>query len=269
MQSKAHRDLIPTQWLAAVIAVALVALSLCPAQAQTPTLERLKEALALERKPDLPAAEAIYRGLVNDPNWAAAARLSLARVQRWQSLHESAISHYESVLIHPLATQGMKDEANLGLAQIDALETRLAQALQRLDSIHQDSPTKDQVNKLRAEVLATHPTRIGASYGQVHNKGGSTDSSWQLRMTHQIDMRNVVTLGYASNSLQPRSAQPDAALDFVKGQWQASWRYKMPLGAGLKPRIGNSISDLMKPVCAHKFHGQFQRTGAPQQPFKT
>lgn len=226
------RLFVPALWHGAMLASVFVSLRPGLAHAQTPTLELLKEALTLERKPDLPAAEAIYSGLVNDPDWAAAARLSLARVQRWQSLHKSAVGHYQAVLTHPKATQGMKDEANVGLAQIDALEMRLAQSMQRLDSVNHDSPIKDQANKLRGEVLATHPTRIGASFGQVHNKGGSTDSSWQLRMTHQIDMRNVISLGYASNSLQQRSTQPDAALDFVKGQWQASWRYKVPLGVG-------------------------------------
>lgn len=201
------------------------------AQAQTPTLERLKEALALERQPDLPAAQKIYQTLVNDADWAAAARLSLGRVQRWQFLHAEATANYEAVLIHPQATAGMKDEANLGLAQILALEMQLAQAQARLSQISSTSPISGQAVKLRGELLATHPTRLSASYGQVHNKGGTTDSSWQLRMTHQLDMRNSIAMAYSSNSLQQRSTQPDAALDFVKGQLQGTWRHRVPLGA--------------------------------------
>jgi hypothetical protein len=200
------------------------------AYSQTPTLDRLKEALALERSSDLVAAQAIYSDLINDPDWAAAALLSLGRVQRWQSLHDKAVANYEAVLRHPQATQGMKDEANVGLAQIDALEMRLAQAQERLNAVGPTSPVYAQANQLRTTVLKTHPTRIAANYGQVHNKGGSTDSSWQLRLTHQLDMRNTASLGYASNSLQQRSTQPDAALDFVKGQWSAAWRHKVPQG---------------------------------------
>jgi hypothetical protein len=215
-------------------------LALCVSNAafgQTPTLDRLKEALVLERQSDLVAAEAIYQSLINDQDWAAAAHLSLGRVQRWQSKHTDAAANYQTVLGHPLATQGMKDEANLGLAQIDALEKRLMPSLERLQAIRSDSAIASQVSKLRAELEATHPTRIGASYGQVHNKGGATDSSWQLRLTHQLDMRQVVAVGYASNSLQQRSAQPDATLDFIKGQWSASWRYQQPLGIGYSVEV--------------------------------
>jgi hypothetical protein len=216
--------------LGATAVAAFCGLHLGWAQAQTPTLERLKEALALERKTDLVGAQSIYQSLLTDADWAAAAQLSLARVQRWQSLHAQAITNYAAVLASPQATAGMRDEASLGLAHIDALEYRLPQAAKRLDSIPLQSAIANQVQDLRERLAATHPTRIGANYGQVHNKGGSTDNSWQLKLTHQIDMKNAMALSYSRNSLQQRTTQPDAALDFVKGQWQAAWRYQVPLG---------------------------------------
>ncbi len=199
--------------------------------AQTPTLERLKEALLQERKPDLQAAQAIYESLLADPDWGAAAQLSLGRVQRWQNLHAQASANYLGVLANTTATTGMREEATLGLAQIDALEMRLHEADQRLTAIPNSSRVANQVRELRARLAATHPTRIGGSYGQVHNKGGQTDNSWQLKLTHQMDMRNAVALSYSRNSLQQRGTQPDAALDFVKEQVQATWRYQIPLSA--------------------------------------
>ncbi len=230
-QSIAHMTRGDTYRYSAIVITVFLMSSV---QAQTPTLERLKEALALERQSDLPAAEGIYRSLVNDPDWAAAARLSLARVQRWQSIHAEAVANYEAVLNHPQATAGMRDEANVGLAQIDALEMRLVQALRRLDRIASTSSISEQINQIRAKVIATTPTRLGASYGEIHNKDGSTDSSWQLRLTHQLDMRNTIAGAYSSNSLQQRSTQPDAALDFVKGQWLATWSHRVPLGPSYK-----------------------------------
>lgn len=202
------------------------------ALAQTPALDQLKEALAQERKPNLPAAQAIYQSLLADPDWGAAARLSLARVQRWQNMNEQAASNYAGVLASEKATPDMRDEAILGLSHIDAQELRLPQAFQRLNEIAPNSPIADQARELRARVLNTYPTRIGANYGQVHNKGGPTDASWQVRLNHQLDSRNVLALTYSSNSLQQRATQPDAALDFVKGQLQANWRYEMLGGAG-------------------------------------
>ena len=209
------------------------AMSLCRlAFAQTPALDQLKEAVAQERKANLPGAQAIYQTLLDDGDWGIAARLSLARVQRWQNLNEQAISNYTVVLASAQATPGMRDEANLGLSHIDAQELRLQQAFQRLKDITPNSPIADQVRELRARVSNTYPTRVGASYGQVHNKGGPTDASWQLKLTHQLDSRNIVALTYSSNSLQQRATQPDAPLDFVKGQLQANWRYGVPGGAG-------------------------------------
>jgi hypothetical protein len=212
-----------------------VALGLClsqPTFAQTPALDQLKEALMQERKPNLPGAQAIYQSLLTDPDWGTAARLSLARVQRWQNLNEQAIANYTGVLASAQATPGMRDEAILGLSHIDAQELRLQQAFQRLNDISPTSPIAEQARELRARVSNTYPTRIGASYGQVHNKGGPTDASWQLKLTHQLDSRNSVALTYSSNSLQQRATQPDAPLDFVKGQLQANWRYGIPGGAG-------------------------------------
>jgi hypothetical protein len=148
----------------------VVALVVClsqPAFAQTPALDQLKEALVQERKPNLPGAQAIYQRLLTDPDWGTAARLSLARVQRWQNLNEQAIANYTGVLASAQATPGMRDEANLGLSHIDAQEMRLQQAFQRLNEIAPTSPIADQARELRARVSNTHPTRIGASYGQV------------------------------------------------------------------------------------------------------
>jgi hypothetical protein len=201
------------------------------AAAQTPTLDSLKEALTLERKPDLPAAQVIYQSLVADPDWGAAARLSLARLQRWQYQHKDAEANYLLVLLHPQATAGMKDEANIGLAHIYKADMRLREAQLQLAAVPPQSAIYAQVEKLREEVAATTPTRIGGSFGQTRGTGGTNDASWQLKLTHQIDMKNVVSVGYAANSLQQRSTQPDAALDFVKGQLQASWRRQVPLGS--------------------------------------
>ncbi len=206
-------------------------------RAQTPALDQLKEALVQERKPNLPSAQAIYESLLTDPDWGTAARLSLARVQRWQNLNEQAMANYVGVLASAQATPGMRDEANLGLSHIDALELRLQQALQKLNEIALTSPIADQARELRARVSNTYPTRVGASYGQVHNKGGPTDASWQLKLTHQLDSRNNVALTYSSNSLQQRATQPDAPLDFVKGQLQANWRYGIPGGASYSLEI--------------------------------
>jgi hypothetical protein len=44
-------------------------------------------------------------------------------------------------------------------------------------------------------------------------------------------------LTYSSNTLQQRATQPDASLDFVKGQLQANWRYGIPGGAGYSLEI--------------------------------
>jgi hypothetical protein len=202
-----------------------------PVQAQTPAIDQLKEALNQERSQNLPGAEVIYQRLLTDPDWGTAARLSLARVQRWQNENAAAITNYTGVLSSPQATQGMRDEANLGLSQIDAQEMRLAPAFERLNAIASTSPVADQVRELRARITNTHATRIGASYGQVHNKGGTTDASWQLKLTHQLDARNILALAYASNTLQQRATQPDAPLDFIKSQLQATWRYGIAGGA--------------------------------------
>lgn len=212
--------------------------------AQTPTLERLKEALILERKPDLPAAQVIYESLLMDSDWGAAAQLSLARVQRWQYFHAQGQTNYLGVLANPQATTGMREEAILGLAQIDTLELRLQEADQRLAIIPQGSAVFNQARELRSRLTATHPTRIGGNYGQVHNKGGSTDASWQLKLTHQLDMRNAIELSYSRNSLQQRGSQPDAMLDFVKAQAQAKWRYQIPLGAAYSVEATNRMLSL-------------------------
>jgi hypothetical protein len=203
------------------------------AAAQTPTLDSLREGLALERKSDLPGAQAVYQRLLDDPDWGAAARLSLSRVQRWQYLHTEAEANYLAVLRHPQANAGMKDEANVGLAQIYKAEMRLREAQRQLLAVSDQSAIASQVKQLQAEIEAISQTRLGGSYGQIRGSSGTKDASWQLKLTHQIDMRNTVSLGYASNSLQQRAAQPDASLDFVKGQWQASWRRQVPLGPGV------------------------------------
>jgi hypothetical protein len=212
--------------------------------AQTLTLERLKEALILERKPDLQAAQLIYESLLMDPDWGAAARLSLARVQRWQYLHPQAKTNYLGVLANTKATTGMREEAILGLAQIDTLELRLQEADQRLAIIPASSTVSDQARELRSRLTATHPTRIGGNYGQVHNKGGSTDNGWQLKLTHQLDMRNAFALSYSRNSLQQRGSQPDAMLDFVKEQAQATWRYQIPLDVAYSVEATNRMLSL-------------------------
>lgn len=210
--------------------VSAICASLQCALAQTPTLERLKEALRLEQASDLPAAQTIYQGLLNDPDWAAAATLSLARVLRWQGQHTSAMAYYQQVLIHGQATSGMREEATLGLAQIDALELRLTAAQDRLSSIAPGSPVAQQIRELAARIHATYPTRLGGSYGSIRNKGSSTDESWQLQLTHQLDMRNTMSVSHSRNSLQQRAIQPNTTLDFIKGQTQLTWRYQEPLG---------------------------------------
>jgi hypothetical protein len=214
-----------------LLLVFLASATLQCALAQTPTLERLKEALRLEQTSDLAGAQAIYQTLLKDPDWAAAAHLSLARVLRWQGQHVQAMSYYQAVLVHTQATAGMREEATLGLAQIDALELRLSAAQDRLNSIASTSRLANQVQELAARINSTHPTRLGGSYGSVQNKGSSTDASWQLQLTHQLDMRNTLSVSYSRNSLQQRAVQPNAALDFIKGQTVLAWRYQEPLGA--------------------------------------
>jgi hypothetical protein len=196
--------------------------------AQTPTLDQLQEALAEERKPNLQRAQAIYQRLLSDPDWGTAARLSLARVQRWQNLNPAASENYQRVLASAHATPGMRDEAHLGLASIDAQDMKLHQAFAWLDQIAPNSPVADQVRELRARINNTYPTRVGASYGQVHRKGGPVDASWQLKLTHQFDARHTAALAYSTNSLQQRASSPDAPLDFVKSQLSAVWRHHIP-----------------------------------------
>jgi hypothetical protein len=224
------------------------------AQAQTPTLDKLKDALAQERLANLPGAQAIYQALVNDSEWGVAAHLGLARVQRWQNLHELAISNYEVVLSSPQASQGMRDEANLGLSQIDAQEFRLKQAWDRLNVIGPNSPIADQVREMQARVESSHPTRFGANYGRVLSKGGSADTSWQIKVTHQLDFRNSLGLSYSSNSLQQRAITPDATLDFVKGQLQGSWRYGS--AGGVTYSLELSLRQLKLGSREHSVRGQ-------------
>jgi hypothetical protein len=213
-----------------LLLITVICATLQCALAETPTLERLKEALRLEQGSDLPAAQTIYQSLLNDPEWGVAATLSLARVLRWQGQHTSAMTYYQQVLVHRQTTSGMREEATLGLAQIDALEFRLSTAQDRLSSIASTSPVAHQVRELAARINATHPTRLGGSYGSVRSKGSSTDQSWQLQLTHQLDMRNTVSVSHSRNSLQQLAIQPNAALDFIKGQTQLTWRYQEPLG---------------------------------------
>jgi tetratricopeptide (TPR) repeat protein len=197
--------------------------------AQTPSLDRLNEALAYEKKSELRSAQDTYESLLTDPTWGTAAHLGLARVLRWQYQHNTALIHYETVIAHPLATQGMRDEAHLGIAQIDAANMRLAIALQRLGKIDEKSAVFSQARQLQEQIFAQHPTRISVSYGQVRSKSGPVDDSLRLAISHQLDLRQSISLSHASNSLVQRSTQPNIALDFVKSQTQAIWRYQVPL----------------------------------------
>ncbi len=198
--------------------------------AQAPSLNRLNEALAYEKKSELRSAQEVYQSLLTDETWGVAAQLGLARVLRWQYQHDAALIHYEAVLAHPLATQGMRDEAHLGIAQIDAADMRLAIALQRLGKIDDKSAVSSQVKQLQEQIFAQNPTRISASYGQVRSKGGPVDDSLRLAISHQLDLRQSISLSHVSNSLVQRSTNPNTALDFVKNQTQAIWRYQVPLG---------------------------------------
>lgn len=198
--------------------------------AQTPSLDRLNEALAYEKKSELRSAQDVYQSLLSDSTWGAVAQLGLARVLRWQYQHDVALIHYEAVLAHPLATQGMRDEAHLGIAQIDAADMRLAVALQRLGKIDDKSAVSSQVKQLQEQIFAQNPTRISASYGQVRGKGGPVDDSLRLAISHRLNLRQSISLSHANNSLVQRSTNPNTALDFVKSQTQAIWRYQVPLG---------------------------------------
>lgn len=152
----------------------------------------LELAVTFEWSGALLKAEDIYRELLKRQPNNAAANLSLARVLRWRWQFEEALYRYEKLLALGDASDGMRTEAELGVAQIERAEMRLMSAQRRLQRILSIDPLQADAQRELELLAATEQHRLNLEIARRTSSVHDTttfSAQWTLLQSARTTLR--------------------------------------------------------------------------------
>lgn len=196
----------------------------------------LELAVCYEWSGDLREARQVYQQTLRISPQNPGATLGYARVLRWQYEWDAAGEQYQRLLASPDATDAMRKEARLGLAQTDRMAMRLNDAKLKLENILKADPGQSEAQRELEEVLAMTPEHLVLQAGHRQGPDG-TGLVLLAEWSRKSDSLTQLKIGATRNSIQTPTIATDIDIPVIEQVLYAEQSRSIPQGQFLGWRI--------------------------------